>query len=781
MFNLFKKSPKNDIKETVDTETKNKTEIEKPAETKKKVEAEAKKKAEAEAKKKAEAEARKKAEAEAKKRAEAEAKKKVEAEAEMLKRAELEKANKEIANMTDFVNILTGAKVTEPKNQFIISSSLDLNDSVIASSDLENIQDVVQKIGFVVLGFGNYASTNIFDSIMPYAKSGHHVVFLLDNKKGIDETFNKKLDKINQFKNVAIVRSQGNILDFKTILLGVKLANCAYTVFATSKDKLNPRSFITIINSVITENSSKRCFIPNNINLKELERYWGFSSLSGSIFNSRLLIELSDSIKEHGNFWTLEKIIECCSDEYVFSYDNEFVFNRYPVNKITSLEIAGLGNETIYSLEKSEDINNQLNKLKHSVHDLYANYELSKIQRFFLYGMVSYIMYRCEKNSFDVEEWKEFFNKIFDFGIPLKAKEIQRMLDVFLPILFPKKDNDLFIVENIGMSDIKNSKFFELAKQNFSVDYQLKRSNFDYYDFNNMIIKMHSKSSKLIIASGSLNRNMLSEDDKHLTLWHGLGWMKKTVVKPDKFTVGDIVCSSEYCAPRYKEHFFASNAIPLGSVQTDKLFDESFRKDCNKVIRKTHGIPEDAKIIFFAPTFRIGKKHHYYNFGMDINTLAEELAKNNIYLITKKHHVFESLMRDKGIDASGVYTSDNKHFIVDENFDFNQLICACDAFATDYSSGMYYAFAIDIPVFLYALDVDEYVHGPNGLEIEYPKSVPVPFVGEPSVEKFIQAYTDSFRFVQSKEYQTYKKDNVGSCDGHVGEKLVDYIKKLLLK
>ena len=326
------------------------------------------------------------------------------------------------------------------------------------------------------------------------------------------------------------------------------------------------------------------------------------------------------------------------------------------------------------------------------------------------------------------------------------------------------------------MSDIKNSKFFELAQQNFKIDYQLKRSNFDYYDFNNMIIKMHSKSSKLTIASGSLNRNMLSEGDRHLTLWHGLGWMKKTVVKPDKFTVGDIVCSSEYCAPRYKEHFFASNALPLGSVQTDKLFDDTFRKECNKVIRETHGISEDAKIIFFAPTFRIGKKHHYYDFGMDINALADELAKNNVYLITKKHHVFESLMRDKGIDASGVYTSDNKHFIVDEHFDFNQLICACDAFATDYSSGMYYAFAIDVPVFLYAIDVDEYVHGPNGLEIEYPKSVPVPFVGEPSIQKFMQAYKDSLSSVNTAEYKAYKNDNVGACDGHVGEKLVEYIR-----
>ena len=110
--------------------------------------------------------------------------------------------------------------------------------------------------------------------------------------------------------------------------------------------------------------------------------------------------------------------------------------------------------------------------------------------------------------------------------------------------------------------------------------------------------------------------------------------MKKTVVKPEKFTVGDIVCSSEYCAPRYKEHFFAHDAIPLGSVQTDKLFDETFRNDTRKAIREKYGLTEKDRVIFFAPTFRIGESHQYYDFGMDIDELAEELAKNNLYLIT---------------------------------------------------------------------------------------------------------------------------------------------------
>ena len=131
---------------------------------------------------------------------------------------------------------------------------------------------------------------------------------------------------------------------------------------------------------------------------------------------------------------------------------------------------------------------------------------------------------------------------------------------------------------------------------------------------------------------------------------------------------------------------------------------------------------------------------------------------------------------DKGIDTSGVHTSSDNHFIVDEEYDFYQLVAAADCFATDYSSSMYYAFIMNLPVFLYAPDVEEYKAGPNGFEIDYPDIVPVPFVAEPSPERFVAAYYDSLDIPHTERYQAYRKDNVGACDGRVGEKVLEYIR-----
>lgn len=692
-----------------------------------------------------------------------------------------EKLAKERKLISDFIKHLTrtdndGQSEEFDVNYFYTPNNEKIKDKLLLSTQPDVLSD---KLSFIVFGMEFFKSLGLFDSIMPYIKLGHRFVIILDSSSITDDVnFAEKIAKIEAFPNVLVVRTKKECSNFIRFRIGLELCHSVYAVCLSLCDIINPRSFVTSITDIIRKNPDRLCFLPKMLESSGPHNCWSVSNLSGCVFNVKHLQEKIDK-RQSNRFWLLKNIISVYDDNDIIYYDTFFTFNHYAPKEISSFNIASMVNEAVAEIKKDDfsvsTVNKVLSRLSKAVSEIYTSCKLKKMQKFLLCYAVLYSLYLCEKKGIDTEEWKEVFSKIFDFGTLLKSKDIQRLFGTFIDILLPDTDSDLFIVENYGISDIRNSKFFDLVCEKFKVDYLLKRSNFDYYDFNNMLIKMHSKVSVLTIASGSLNKNMLNENDNHLTLWHGLGWMKKTVVKPHKFTVGDIVCSSEYCAPRYKKHFFADNAIPLGSIQTDKLFDDDFRNKYRNEIRNKYGIPSDARVIFFAPTFRIGKNHPYYNFGIDIEKLSEEFAKNNVYLITKKHHVFSSIMQDRGIDASGVYNSKNGHFIVDTIFDFNQLICSCDSFATDYSSGMYYAFAINQPVFLYATDVKEYTKGPNGFEINYPHDVPVPFVGEPSISKFMQAFEDSFKFVNTKGYQAYKKDNVGACDGHVAEKLISYI------
>ena len=568
--------------------------------------------------------------------------------------------------------------------------------------------------------------------------------------------------------------------------------------------------------------------------LAHCRNQWSVADFSGMTFKTKVFAEALSRIDRTQNVLLSYEILKQFKAPDVLIYDNPLLIDRLPVKNVSLYDIGDVvnyivresgwdfsgkpvtGNGKIDALinyrsqldytvcdtdsnsnsgfdsgsgacidygsnlsSDSDEKNTEMlfRFLDTAVSDIY-NCNLQNIKRAWLYTAVAYVFYLAEINGMQTytEKWKSMLHKSMGFSQKLTNTEIQRYAELFIHSLIKKGTSDVFVVENIGMLDIYNSVFFELLTDKYYVDYLIKRSNFDYYHFNNLIVKMHTRAANLTIGSGSLSREMLTDDDNHLTLWHGLGWMKKTEVIPEKFTVGRIVCSSEYCVERYRKHFFAEKALGLGSVQTDILLNQNFVNKYRKEIRVKYSVPDDARIIIFAPTFRIGKDYQYYDLRMDIELLAAELEKHNLYVITKKHHILNAVFIDKGIDTSGVHTSANNHFIVDEEYDFYQLVVAGDCFATDYSSSMYYAFIMNLPVFLYAPDVDEYKSGPNGFEIDYPDIVPVPFVAEPSPEKFISAYYESLDIPRTERYQAYRKDNVGACDGRVGEKVLEYIK-----
>ncbi len=553
-------------------------------------------------------------------------------------------------------------------------------------------------------------------------------------------------------------------------------------------------------------------------------KQWSVADLSGMTFKTKVFADVLKRIDRTQNVLLSYEILTQFKASDVLIYDNPLLIDRLPVKNVSLYDIGDVvnyivresgwelsgkpvtGNGNINSLlnyqsqldysvgnpvsEYDSDLNSNLSSdsvvkkaemlflfLDTAVNDIY-NCNLQNIKRAWLYTAVAYVFYLAEINGMQIytEKWKSMLHKSMGFSQKLTNTEIQRYAELFIQSLIKKGTSDVFVVENIGMLDIYNSVFFELLTDKYHVDYLIKRSNFDYYHFNNLIVKMHTRAATLTIGSGSLSREMLSGDENHLTLWHGLGWMKKTEVIPEKFTVGRIVCSSEYCVERYRKHFLAEKALGLGSVQTDVLLNQNFVNKYRQEIRVKYAIPDDAGIIVFAPTFRIGKNYQYYDLGMEVESLAAELKKHNLYVITKKHHILNAVFMDKGIDTSGVHTSSDNHFIVDEEYDFYQLVAAADCFATDYSSSMYYAFIMNLPVFLYAPDVEEYKAGPNGFEIDYPDIVPVPFVAEPSPERFVAAYYDSLDIPHTERYQAYRKDNVGACDGRVGEKVLEYIR-----
>ena len=670
--------------------------------------------------------------------------------------------------------ILKKEKYTGIQEGFTILKSLD--------------NDKASKYSFVAFCVGRYISDNLFESLHNLIKKGFNAVIYFDESSST-EFVRLKVEQYKKYENVSVVQVNSRCSYAALLLNAFRALSTEYVSVFSFMDKINARSYICRLDNIISGNPDKDIYLPSECVRMELigrgcfnsNQNWSLSGLSGVTFRRSFIIDSLAEQDKDSNTCLAERLLSRADMNRIHVYEEPYLFNRIVSSSIDAENIVCIVRDVISELESCQyaesAVEQVLERFNIVVRDIFAC-DLDVFKKAWIFTTVCYVFYLCEIHELDIEKWKQIFCKSLDYCHKLTYRDVYGMVCRILTILVKEKEKDLFIVENIGMEDIKNSRFFEVASGRFSIDYQIKRSYVDYYRLNNLVLKMHSRAAKVTVSSVSLSKDMYYYPDKHITLWHGLGWMKKTVFYPQNYSVGTIICSSKACEEGYKTHFFADEAVGLGCVQTDKLYDENFKSQSRKNVHEKHGIPLDKKIIFFAPTFRMGGKRHYYDFGMDIDALAEKLAEKDLYLITKRHHIFKADIQDTGIDSSGVYNSKNGHFIVDEDHDISELMCSCDCFVTDYSSSMYFAFILNLPMFLYATDIEDYKNGPNGFEIDYPNDVPVPLVDKPVIDDFIAGYYASLKVPNTGEYRKYRDYNVRECDGKVAERVVDF---LLLK
>ncbi len=166
-----------------------------------------------------------------------------------------------------------------------------------------------------------------------------------------------------------------------------------------------------------------------------------------------------------------------------------------------------------------------------------------------------------------------------------------------------------------------------------------------------------------------------------------------------------VTVSSEYCKKCHSEGFGipTENVVPTGIARTDIFFDEEYKQNFIKKFYKEYPKLKDKKIILFAPTFRGDvKESAYYPMQLfDINEVCESLGDE--YAIIIKHHPFVTEKHeipekyaDRVIDLS-------------DNTEINDLLFISDVIITDYSSLVFEASILNIPMLFYAYDLETYI------------------------------------------------------------------------
>ena len=179
------------------------------------------------------------------------------------------------------------------------------------------------------------------------------------------------------------------------------------------------------------------------------------------------------------------------------------------------------------------------------------------------------------------------------------------------------------------------------------------------------------------------------------------------------------ISNSNHITQIYRNSFHYTGKIWKCGYPKNDILVQGDSQVYNKVRKEFH-IPENAKIFLYAPTFR--ETLHQDMFDIDweqVKSCLDRVWGGSWEIFVRWHPSMAPDMKK--------FDSKFKNFVHNATLypDMQELILACNAFMSDYSSGIFDAALCKVPCFSYAPDYDEYKEN-HGVYYEL-SDLPFPF------------------------------------------------------
>lgn len=228
------------------------------------------------------------------------------------------------------------------------------------------------------------------------------------------------------------------------------------------------------------------------------------------------------------------------------------------------------------------------------------------------------------------------------------------------------------------------------------------------------------------------------------------------------------IVSSAEIAKHYAEGFGISDkcVLPTGIPRTDVFLDKEYAEKIKSSFYAKHPKLKNKKIILFAPTFRgHGQKTAYYPMEtFDPNRFYESIGDDysiilKLHPFCKEHFEIDERYKDYIIDLS-------------DDDELNDLLFVTNLLITDYSSAIFEASLLDIPMIFYAFDLYDYISN-RDFYYDFENFVPGKIVF--SENKLITAVKNrDFDYEKVGAFKTKFFDNL---DGNSSKRVADEILK----
>lgn len=246
------------------------------------------------------------------------------------------------------------------------------------------------------------------------------------------------------------------------------------------------------------------------------------------------------------------------------------------------------------------------------------------------------------------------------------------------------------------------------------------------------------------------------------------------VSKKDSELIDYVLSNCTWSDIHYRDGLvYDGEIVRTGKPRCDILINR--REEMRGLIRSTYGIPSEANILLYAPTFRGGsqltkrsveKREESINFKKVIDSLEHKFG-GEWFVFTRLHPQLAAKKEHYRTNESSERLIDVTHHL-----DMNELIAAADAFITDYSGSIFEAALLRMPCFIYADDLEEYIENRGNLFFDLYK---LPFSVALKNDELIYNINCFDIETYTKKVDDFIEEQGLIEDGHSSERAVDLI------
>jgi CDP-glycerol glycerophosphotransferase len=233
-----------------------------------------------------------------------------------------------------------------------------------------------------------------------------------------------------------------------------------------------------------------------------------------------------------------------------------------------------------------------------------------------------------------------------------------------------------------------------------------------------------------------------------------------------------LISQNQYSTEKFKKAFaFEKEIWEIGYPRNDILIKGNNKEYIHQLKLKL-GIPNDKKVILYAPTWRDDEYHDYewykFNTHMDLDYLKQHLQDEYVLIIKMHYLIMDKLDVEAYKGFVYVYTPEQ---------DINELYLVSDMLITDYSSVMFDYSLLKRPMIFFTYDLEQYKNNIRGFYFDLFEDAPGPAVTDnaellESIRRIDYEFSHKYKASFERFYKKFNHKDDGNSSKRAVDKLL---------